>query len=71
MCDIKVGQYSEEELKIKRDLLLKRKIDIARITLDPEEESVDEAGENLKKRQDNTYSDEQIDSFLPQLARKK
>lgn len=70
LCDIKIGRYNEEELKNKRDLLLKRKIDIAKNTVDPDEKAVDKASENLKKRQDNTYSDEEIDSYLPILARK-
>jgi len=70
LCDIKIDKYNEDELTKKRDELLKRKIKIAKCTLDPDEEAVKEASDNLKKRQDNTYSDDEIDSYLPKLARK-
>jgi 3-deoxy-D-manno-octulosonic-acid transferase len=70
LCDIKINKYDEEELVKKRDELIKRKIQIAKCTLDPDEKAVDEASNNLKKRQDNTYSDDEIDSYLPNLARK-
>lgn len=70
LCDIKMNKYTEEELINKRDELIKRKIKIAKCTLDADEKAVDEASDNLKKRQDNTYSDEEIDSYLPKLARK-
>lgn len=71
LCDIKTGRYTEEELKVKRDLMLKRKIDIAKNTIDPDDKAVNKASDNLKNRKDNTYSDNEIDSFLPILARKK
>jgi len=70
LCDIKIDRYNAEELAKKRDELIKRKIEIAKCSLDPDEKAVDEASDNLKKRQDNTYSDDEIDSFLPSLARK-
>ncbi|OSA79384.1 hypothetical protein B2H89_13035 [Clostridium botulinum] len=70
LCDIKVDKYNEDKLAEKRDEIIKRKIKIAKCTLDPVEKAVKEASDNLKKRQDNTYSDDEIDSYLPRLARK-
>jgi hypothetical protein len=70
LCDISLNKYSEDELIKKRDEFFKKKIEIAKETLDPEEEAVNQASKNLKNRQDNTYTDEEIDSYLPQLARK-
>ena len=70
LCDIKMNKYIEDELFKKRDDLIKRKIKIANNTLDASEKAVDKASEDLKIRKDNTYSDEEIDSFLPLLARK-
>lgn len=37
---------------------------------DAEEKAVKRASDNLKNRGDNTYSDEEIDSFLPIFLRK-
>lgn len=71
LCDIKMNKYTEEELFKKRDDLIKKKIKIANNTLDASEKAVTKASESLKCRQDNTYSDEEIDSFLPLLARTK
>lgn len=71
LCDIKMNKYTEDELLKKRDDLIKKKIKIANNTLDASEEAVNQASKNLKDRQDNTYSDEEIDSFLPLSARKK
>lgn len=69
LCDIKMNKYTEDELLKKRDDLIKKKIKIANNTLDASEKAVEQASEALCKRKDNTYSDEQIDSFLPILAR--
>lgn len=70
LCDISLHKYDEIELIKKRDEFLKKKIEIAKESLDPEEKAVNKASKNLKNRQDNTYTDEEIDSYLPQLARK-
>lgn len=71
LCDIKMNKYTEEDLLKKRDNLIKKKIEIAKNTLDASVEAVNKASESLKVKQDNTYTDEEIDSFLPLLARKK
>lgn len=71
LCDIKMNKYTEEELLKKRDDLINKKVEIANNTLDASEKAVKKASESLKVKQDNTYTDEEIDSFLPLLARKK
>lgn len=70
LCDIKLGRYDEKSLLNKRDEILVRMHDIESNCLDASSKAVDKASENLKNRKDNTYSDDEIDSFLPILARK-
>ena len=70
LCDISLNKYDENELIKKRDEFIKKKIEIAKETLDSEEKAVNQASKDLKNRQDNKYTDEEIDSYLPQLARK-
>lgn len=65
-----MNKYVEDELIKKRDEIIKKKIQIANNILDASEDAVNKASENLKIRKDNTYSDYEIDSFLPLLARK-
>lgn len=71
LCDIKLGKYDEISLSEKRDEVLKKQMSIYKKCLDAEGKAVDRASDNLKRRQDNTYSDEEIDSYLPVIARKK
>lgn len=71
LCDIALNKYDEDELIKKRDEFLKRKIEIAKLCVDANNKAVKKASEDLKVRDNDYYSDEQIDSFLPQLARKK
>lgn len=71
LCDIKLEKYTIDSLRTKRDEILKKQISIYKKCLDVEDKAVEMASDNLKKRKDNTYSDEEIDSFLPILARKK
>lgn len=70
LCDIPLNKYSQDDLIAKRDTFIKRKIEIAKTTLDVEEKAVKKASNALKITGDNTYSDTEIDSFLPPLARK-
>lgn len=70
LCDIKLGMYDEKSLLTKRDDILERMNNIVSNSLDASSKAVDNASENLKERKDNTYSDDEIDSFLPILARK-
>lgn len=71
LCDIKLGKYTEEKLIEKRDEFLKRQMKVYKESLDASSKAVNMASENLKNRGDNTYLDEEIDSYLPILARKK
>lgn len=70
LCDIKIGKYDECLLSARRDEVLSKQISIYRKCLDVEGKAVDRASDNLKGRKDNTYSDEEIDSYLPVVARK-
>ena len=70
LCDIPLSKYSQDDLIAKRDTFIKRKIEIAKTTLDVEEKAVKKASNALKITGDNNYSDAEIDSFLPPLARK-
>ncbi|MCS6104387.1 SLATT domain-containing protein [Clostridium botulinum] len=70
LCDIKIGRYDEESLLTKRNEILVKMHDVEKNCLDASNKAVDKASENLKARKDNTYSDDEIDSFLPILARK-
>ena len=70
LCDISLNKYDEDELIKEEISMLKRKSKLQRI-LDPEEKAVKQASKDLKIRQDNTYTDEEIDSYLPKLARKR
>lgn len=68
--DIPLNKYSQDDLIEKRDAFIKRKIEIAKNTLDVGRKAVKKASNSLKITGDNTYSDTEIDSFLPPLARK-
>ena len=70
LCDIKIGKYNEETLTKKRDEILKIQMQIYKGCLDASSKAVTKASDNLKNRQDNTYSDQEIDGYLPVLARK-
>lgn len=70
LCDIKIKKYNEDELAVKRNEILEKQMRIYKECLDASNKAVERASENLKGRKDNTYTDEEIDSFLPILARK-
>lgn len=70
LCDIKSGRYQEDELISKRDIILNKQMNIYKKCLDASDEAVNRANDGLKYKRDNTYCDEEIDSFLPILARK-
>lgn len=70
LCDIKLGKYDEDSIIRKRDEILKKQINIYKECLDASGKAVDMASNALKIKGDNTYSDSEIDSFLPVLARK-
>lgn len=69
LCDIRMNRMTEEQIINRRDALLGDLMNIYNITRDASEKAVCMASKNLKTRQDNTYSDEEIDSFLPVYLR--
>jgi hypothetical protein len=69
LCDIRMNRMTEELIINRRDALLSDLMNIYNITKDASEKAVCMASKNLKARQDNTYSDEEIDSFLPVYLR--
>lgn len=70
LCDIKMNRVTEEQIIAKRDELLDSLMCAYDSIKDASEKAVNKASDNLKNRQDNTYSDEEIDSFLPAYLRK-
>lgn len=70
LCDVKIGKYDEQSLISKRNEILEKQMRIYKDCLDASSKAVNRASANLKIRQDNTYSDDEIDSYLPILARK-
>ena len=71
LSDIKLNKIDESQAINLRDELSKKFIEICKITIDPSEEAVKKASKCLKVRQDNTFSDAEIDSYLPVCLRKK
>lgn len=71
LCDIKLNKYAEGTIIEKRDYINQSQIKIYKNMLDCSNKSVKRASELLKQRGDSNYSDEEIDSFLPVLARKR
>jgi hypothetical protein len=70
LCDIKMNRVTEDQIVERRDELLDALMLAYDSTKDASEKAVNKASENLKNRQDNSYSDEEIDSFLPIYLRK-
>lgn len=69
LCDIKLDKYNEEALISKRDYINETQIGIYKNMLDCSNKAVEKASKTLNERGDSTYSDEEIDRFLPVLAR--
>ena len=59
-----------EDLIKKRDEIKYKYLSICKNSLDAKNSAVKKASKALKVRQDNTYSDEEIDSYLPVALRK-
>ncbi|MGU9050426.1 SLATT domain-containing protein [Clostridium perfringens] len=70
LCDIKIDKYTEEELREKRNKFIGRKMEIVKCSPEASNRAVKKAGDALKIKNDNTFTDEEIDSYLPVLARK-
>jgi hypothetical protein len=70
LCDIKMNRVTQDEIIERRDIILDTLMCTYDNTNDASEKAVNKASDSLKNRQDNTFSDEEIDSFLPIYLRK-
>lgn len=70
LCDIKIQRFSEIEIIDKRDKIIGELMKVYKNTVDAGSKAVGYASKDLKERGDNTFSDEEIDSFLPIMLRK-
>lgn len=70
LCDIKLDKYDASSLLEKRDYIKSNEIKIYKNMLDCSDRAVNRATKALKDSGDSSYSDEEIDKFLPLLARK-
>lgn len=70
LTEIKVEMINDEDVKTKMELLYSRYFAIIEGLHDASPTAVDKASEALKKSMDNSFSDEEIDSYLPIGLRK-
>ncbi len=70
LCEIKMQNIDEEELIKKKNENLDTLMELYKNTKDASKKAVDLASDCLKNRGDNTYSDAEIDSYLPIFLRK-
>lgn len=71
LSDIKCNKISYEEIIVAKEEVYKSYFAICEESKDAEEKAVKLASANLKIRKDNTFNDDEIDSFLPIALRKK
>ena len=70
ICDIRTNNINKEDLIEKRNEINYEYLSICKNSLDAKSSAIRKASKALKVRQDNTYSDEEIDSYLPVDLRK-
>lgn len=70
LVDIKIKRLNEDVILEKRDEIQKKFHDICKRSLPTSEKAVGKAHKALKIQRDNTFSDEEIDSYLPIELRK-
>lgn len=70
LCDIKSNSVSKEELSKKRKDINARYLTICKKALDPKNKAFKKARKVLKIEFNNVYSDQEINSYLPNLLRK-
>ena len=70
LTDIKTRKISEEEIRKKRDALQIELFAIYKVAPRSISSAYDKASEALKKKEEATITDEEIDSFLPPDLRK-
>lgn len=71
LSDIKCEKLTYDEIILKKSLVYDEYFQICKNAKDADEKSVNKACKDLKIRKDNTYSEEEIDSFLPIALRKR
>ncbi len=71
LTDIKLDRIKLEEVISQRSELLVRYHDICKRSLNTSDRAVNKASKALKKQKDNTFSDKEIDSYLPIELRKE
>lgn len=70
LSDIHCDKMSYEDVINRKENLMNEYFEICKSARDASKKAVDMATEDLKVRFHNTYTDEEIDSFLPVLLRK-
>jgi len=70
LTDIKTRKITEEEIRKRRDALQVDLFDVYKVTPRSITPAYDKASEALKKKEEATITDEEIDSFLPPAVRK-
>lgn len=70
LTDIKTRKITEEEIRKRRDALQVELFDVYKVTPRSITPAYDQASEALKKKEEATITDEEIDSFLPPAVRK-
>lgn len=71
LSDIKIQQLSIEEAIQKRNDILNKYHDICKRSLNTSDKAVERASKALKIQKDNTFLDDEIDSYLPVELRKE
>ena len=71
LSDIKLKKIDVDEAIKKRDDILVKYHDICKKSLSTCDRAVERASKALKIQKDNTFSDEEIDSYLPVELRKE
>lgn len=71
LSDIKLERINIEESTIKREEILNKYHDICKRSLHTCDRAVKKASKALKIQKDNTFSDKEIDSYLPIELRKE
>jgi hypothetical protein len=71
LSDIKLAHITLDEAILKRNEILNKYHDICKKSLNTSDNAVQKASKSLKTQQDNTFSDNEIDSYLPIELRKE
>jgi hypothetical protein len=70
IIDIKIGALKSEEIRTKRDELLKKLVAIYKSAPQTSPQGYSQARKSLKHEEENTLWNQEIDSFLPEDLKK-